>query len=139
MKTITTIDYIVRNTWLKIAKMYNNEASKFNSTMVNGFTLLSIDPKTGTPSTKLGPKMGIQPTSLSRTIKNLEALQLIERIPSSKDKRSVIIKLTPQGLLKRNISKQIVLNFNDKVINAVSKEDLEAFIRVAEAIQKLED
>ena len=32
--------------------------------------LLSIDPEKGTPSTSLGPKMGMEATSLSRTLKN---------------------------------------------------------------------
>jgi len=137
MNNKTTIDYIIRNTWLKIAKMYNDEASKFGSTMVTGFALLSIDPKLGTPSTQLGPKMGIQPTSLSRTIKNMEELGFIERIPSTKDKRSVIICLTEKGRIMRNISKQTVLTFNDKVEASISKEDLEAFIRVSETISKL--
>ena len=137
MNSKLTIDYIIRNTWLKIAKMYNDEAAKFDSTMVTGFTLLSIDPKTGTPSTQLGPKMGIQPTSLSRTIKGLEERGLIERVPHEKDKRSVIIRLTQDGLIMRNVSKQIVLNFNDKVLDSVSKEDLDTFIRVSNTIREL--
>lgn len=137
MNSKMTIDYIIRNTWLKIAKMYNDEAAKFDSTMVTGFTLLSIDPKTGTPSTQLGPKMGIQPTSLSRTIKGLEERGLIERVPHEKDKRSVIIRLTQDGLIMRNVSKQIVLNFNDKVLDSVSKQDLDTFIRVSNTIREL--
>ncbi len=137
MENKTTIDYIIRNTWLKIAKMYNDEATKFGSTMVTGFALLSIDPKSGTPSTQLGPKMGIQPTSLSRTIKNLEELGFIERVPSTIDKRSVIIHLTDKGRIMRNISKQTVLTFNDKVEHAISKEDLDTFIRVSETIKNL--
>ena len=41
-------------------------ASKFEATMATAFTLLSIDPKKGTPSTSLGPKMGMESTSLSK-------------------------------------------------------------------------
>ena len=74
-----TIDYILRTTWLAVTKMYNEEASQFESTMATGFTLLSIDPETGTPSTALGPKMGMEATSLSRTLKNIEEKGLIER------------------------------------------------------------
>ena len=54
-----TIDHLLRATWQAIARMYNEEASKYNSTMATGFALLSIDPKKGTPSTALGPKMGL--------------------------------------------------------------------------------
>ena len=39
------IDQYLRSTWLTVQKMYNEQASQFNSTMVMGFTLLSIDPK----------------------------------------------------------------------------------------------
>ena len=48
-----TIDYVLRATWISIAKMYNEEASKEGSTMATGFALLSIDPENGTPSTSL--------------------------------------------------------------------------------------
>ncbi len=74
-----TIDYVLRTTWLAVTKMYNEEAAKFDSTMATGFTLLSIDPENGTPSTSLGPKMGMEATSLSRTLKSMEEKGLIER------------------------------------------------------------
>lgn len=64
-----TIDYVLRATWQAVARMYNEEAKGFGSTMAVGFTLLSIDPKKGTPSTALGPKMGMEATSLSRILK----------------------------------------------------------------------
>ena len=59
-----TIDYVLRTTWLAVQKMYNEEASKFEATMATAFTLLSIDPKKGTPSTSLGPKIGIHNLNL---------------------------------------------------------------------------
>lgn len=74
-----TIDYILRTTWLAVNKMYNEEASQFGTTMSTGFALLSIDPEKGTPSTSLGPKMGMEATSLSRTLKTMEEKGLIIR------------------------------------------------------------
>ncbi len=62
MKDIT-IDYALRTTWQAVTRMYNEEASKFESTMATGFALLSIDPEEGTPSTSLGPRMGMEATS----------------------------------------------------------------------------
>ena len=73
-----TIDYVLRTTWLSVQKMYNEEAAKFESTMATGFTLLSIDPDIGTPSTALGPKMGMEATSLSRILKTMENKGLIK-------------------------------------------------------------
>ena len=72
-----TIDYLLRSTWMGVTKMYNEEAGKKGSTMATGFALISIDPDEGTPSTSLGPKMGIVATSLSRTLKNI---RLKERV-----------------------------------------------------------
>ena len=80
-----TIDYVLRTTWLAVTKMYNEQAIKFDSTMATGFTLLNIDPEQGTPSTSLGPKMGMEATSLSRILKTMEERGLIERKPNPDD------------------------------------------------------
>ena len=82
-----TIDYLFRSTWLAINKMYNEEAAKFNSTISVGFTLLSIDTEKGTPSTALGPKMGIESTSLTRTLKNMEDQGLITKKKESRGRK----------------------------------------------------
>lgn len=132
-----TIDQYLRSTWLAIQKMYNEEASKFNSTMVMGFTLLSIDPKGGTPSTSLGPKMGVEPTSLSRTLKKLEERGLIVRKPNPEDGRSVLIVLTKEGLEMRDVSKEVVLKFYDALDERISRSDLKVFYQVLDTINSI--
>ncbi len=136
MKDIT-IDYALRATWQAVARMYNEEAKIFDTTMAVGFTLLSIDPKTGTPSTALGPKMGMEATSLSRILKSMEVKGLIERKPNPNDGRGVLIHLTPFGLEKRSDSKAVVLQFNEVVKASVSKEKLDCFFEVMETINQL--
>ncbi len=136
MKEIT-IDYALRATWQAVARMYNEEAKKFGSTMAVGFTLLSIDPKTGTPSTALGPKMGMEATSLSRILKRMEDQELIERRPNPKDGRGVLIHLTEFGLEKRRDSKDAVLRFNETVRTHVSEDKLKSFFEVTETINEL--
>ena len=42
----------------------------------------------GTPSTQLGPNMGMESTSLSRSLKKLEELGIIKRIHEKKIKKS---------------------------------------------------
>src|SRR5690554_4423743 len=128
------IDQYLRSTWLAVQKMYNEQASKFNSTMVFGFTLLSIDPKNGTPSTALGPKMGVESTSLSRTLKNLEERGLIVRKPNPEDGRSVLIVLTEDGLTMRNVSKEVVLRFYEAINENISQEELTTFFNVLQKI-----
>ena len=132
-----TIDYVLRATWMSVMKMYNEEANKKQSTMATGFALISIDPEQGTPSTALGPKMGIEATSLSRTLKSMEEKGLIERKPNPLDGRGVLIHLTPFGKEMREFSKGVVLRFDEVVKENVSNEDLETFKRVADNILNL--
>jgi len=132
-----TIDYLLRTTWLSVQKMYNEEAAKFGSTMATGFTLLSIDPEHGTPSTSLGPKMGMEPTSLSRILKTMDELGLIERKPNPDDGRGVLIHLTEFGREKRAYSREKVLTFNEAIKKTISEEKLNHFYEVAETINDL--
>lgn len=132
-----TIDYILRTTWLMVQKMYNEEAAKFESTMATGFTLLSIDPEKGTPSTALGPKMGMEATSLSRILKTMEGRGLIERHPNPKDGRGVLIHLTEFGREKRDYSREKVLTFNETIRRNVSEEKMDHFYEVAELIMDM--
>ena len=132
-----TIDYLLRTTWLSVSKMYNEEAAKFDSTMATGLTLLSIDQEKGTPSTSLGPKMGMEATSLSRILKTMEKRGLIERRANPEDGRSVLIYLTDFGREKRAYSREKVLTFNETIKNNVSEEKLRHFYEVAELINDM--
>ena len=132
-----TIDYILRTTWLAVTKMYNEEASQFDSTMATGFALLSIDPEDGTPSTSLGPKMGMEATSLSRTLKMMEEKELIVRKPNPEDGRGVLIFLTDFGKEKREYSRERVLTFNNAIRDNISEEKMNHFYEVAELINDM--
>jgi len=132
-----TVDQVLRSTWQSIAKMYNEEASKYNSSMAAGFALLSIDPKKGTPSTSLGPKMGMEATSLSRTLRSLEKKKLIKREPNPNDGRSVLIYLTEKGKINRDASRVAVLKFNQAIKNELGDESLENFHNTIEKINDL--
>jgi DNA-binding MarR family transcriptional regulator len=132
-----TIDYILRATWMGVMKMYNEEAGKKGSTMATGFALISIDPDEGTPSTALGPKMGMEATSLSRTLKSMEEKGLIKRKPNPLDGRGVLIHLTPFGKEMRDFSKSVVLQFDEAVQESIPKEELQTFKKVANTILEL--
>ncbi len=132
-----TIDYILRATWMSVSKMYNEQASVKGSTMSTGFALISIDPETGTPSTALGPKMGMEATSLSRTLKMMENKGLIERRKNPEDGRSVLIHLTDFGLEMRDFSKSVVKTFDQVVKNEIEPEKIETFLEVAYKINEI--
>lgn len=131
-----TFDSALRSTWQLVSKMYNKEASKFDSTMATGFALLSIDAE-GTPSTNLGPKMGIEPTSLSRLLNTMERKGLIIRSKNPNDGRSVLINLTPFGRQKREDSKAVVLKFNEELNNKLSTQKVKHFFEVIQSIREI--
>ncbi|WP_396196422.1 MarR family winged helix-turn-helix transcriptional regulator [Flavobacterium sp.] len=132
-----TIDYIIKSTWQAIARMYNEEATKYGATMATGYTLLSIDKEKGTPSTSLGPKMGMEATSLTRTLKMLEERELISKKKNPSDGRGVLLYLTEEGKEKRELSKNTVLQFNDTIKKHTTEEQLKNFVEVAEIINQL--
>ena len=130
-----TIDSALRSTWQLVSRMYNKEASKFDSTMATGFALLSIDPD-GTPSTTLGPKMGMESTSLSRLLNTMEERKLIYRTQNPNDGRSILIHLTSFGKEKRDDSKAVVLHFNKKIEDSLSAEKINIFFEVMNCIKE---
>ena len=137
MNKHTSIDHQLRATWQAVAKVYNEQAAKHDSTMATAFVLLNIDKEKGTPSTALGPLMGMEPTSLSRILKNMGDKGAISREKNPDDGRSVLIKLTDYGKEMRKVSKGHVIQFNETVINNVTEKDLEGFFKVTEVINKL--
>lgn len=137
MQKEQTIDHVLRATWQSVAKMYNEQAVKHDSTMAMAFVLLNINIENGTPSTALGPQMGMEPTSLSRILKNMEEKGAIYREKNPEDGRGVLIKLTNFGIEKRNISKQHVIQFNNAIKANISEEKIKHFFEVTQTINKL--
>lgn len=132
-----SIDHQLRATWQAVAKLYNERAAKHDSTMATAFVLLNIDYENGTPSTALGPLMGMEPTSLSRILKSMEDKGAISREKNPEDGRSVIIKLTDYGKEMREVSKESVITFNNTIREHVTEEELENFFKVTSTINKL--
>jgi DNA-binding MarR family transcriptional regulator len=139
MKPEETLDFHIRWAWTKISRLYNNEAAKFGGTMSIGFVLLNID-KEGTPSTKLGPKMGMESRSLTRTLKSMEEKGLIERKADQNDGRMVRVFLTKTGKEMRETSKDVVLRLNETLQQKIPQGKLNTFFEVMETInQALEE
>ena len=131
-----TIDHELRYTWQTVSKMYNEEASKIGGSMAIGFALLSLNPKKGTPSTSLGPKMGMESRSLTRSLKSMLDRKLIRKKTDPKDKRKVRIYLTKKGIEYRKIASKNVKVFNERVFSKISSEELNAFYKVLEAVDQ---
>ncbi|MBK7240621.1 MAG: winged helix-turn-helix transcriptional regulator [Flavobacteriales bacterium] len=136
MKPEETIDFPIRKVWSRISRLYNSEASKYGGTMAIGQILLSIDPG-GTPSTKLGPKMGMESRSLVRILQNMDVEGLIKRVPCGDDKRIVRIHLTAKGKKMRDVSRDTVIKFNEAVQSRFTKNQLDSFRAVMTELDRI--
>ena len=105
--------------------------------MAVAMALLYIDYEKGTPSTALGPSMGMEATSLSRILKNMEERGFIYREKNPDDGRSVYIKLTKLGIEKREVSKSSVNQFNKAIRENISEEKINHFFEVIETVNRL--
>lgn len=132
-----TIDYTLRTTWQAVARLYNEQAAHYDGSMAIGFALLSIDKDKGTPATEISARMGMEATSLTRTLKTLTEKGLITKRKNPKDGRGVLCYLTDLGKEKRELSKNTVIQFNELIKSSVAPEKLMHFFEVAETINQL--
>jgi MarR family transcriptional regulator, organic hydroperoxide resistance regulator len=136
MRREETVDHNIKSAWHAISRMYNQQAGKHDITTSIGFVLLNIHTD-GTPATKIAPLMGLEARSLTRMLKTMEEKKLIYREPDSVDKRSVRIFLTELGKTKKEISRETVLYFNNKVRDLVPESKLKIFFEVMNEINQL--
>ena len=129
-------DFILKNTWQAVARMYNEEASKYDGTMAIGFALLNIDKLNGTSVSDLASGLGIETTSITRLLNAMGEKKLILKKRNPKDGRGVIVYLTEYGLEKRELSKKSVIRFNETIRKNVSTEDFLGFKNVTNKINE---
>ena len=137
MKADQTVDNHVKCAWHTIANFYNRIASQYGLSQATGYVLLNIDSKKGTPATSIAPMMGMKTNSLSRVLKNMEDDGLIYRQKSIEDGRLVNIFLTPKGREKKNITKKVVREYNQFILDNIPKDKQSIFFEVMSDIKKL--
>ena len=124
----------IRSSWIEIFKFYNEQNSKEIGTLSTAFVLMTINEKYGTQVTKIAPRMGMEPNSLSRLLKSLEEKELVFKRKDTKDKRKVYICLSENGLKLRNIAAERLFSLEKSIKDKISTTDLSAFYKVTDAI-----
>jgi len=138
MELNSTVELHVRTASLALSRMYNAIAAKYGITQTIGYILI-FTTREGIPPSKIASLLGMKKSSLTRIIQKMEDDGCIIRKEDPNDKRITRIFLTPKGVERRKIAKTTVLEFNDKLVETVPKEDYEAFARVSRTIEKLSD
>ncbi|MEZ4687190.1 MAG: MarR family transcriptional regulator [Bacteroidia bacterium] len=151
------IGFEIKMAWLSISKMYNIVSAKAHEayresaiaqkfgmdkagtgiTTNVGFVLLHIDVEAGTPSTKIASLMGMEPGSLTRMVKKMEADGLIYRKDDPCDKRISLIFPTEKGMQVRAIAREVVIDFNKEVQSRIPEEKLTIFFEVIDELNDI--
>lgn len=137
LKREDTVCFNIKSSWLAISRMYNTAGVEYEVGASLGYVLLNVDLDEGTPATKIGPILGMEPRSMTRMIKSMEENGLIYRQPDANDKRMVRIFLTEKGREKRELAKIAVIAFNSAVRERISPEKLDAFFEVISEINQI--
>lgn len=136
MKPEETVDYSLKIVWQTVANKYNQIASEYGITQALGYMLINIHAE-GTAVSQIATLSGVKSTSLSRMLKNMEELGLIYRQADPHDKRSVKIFLTPFGIQKRNIAKNVVRQFNEYLNAHITDKERLQLIKSLNKINQL--
>ena len=139
MRKEKTVDFHIKWAWHSVSRMYNNYAARYDMTMAIGYVLLNIDIEKGTPATKIGPSIGMEPRSLTRMLKSLEERGWIKRETDETDKRFVNVYLTEEGKVKREVARQGVITFNQMVREQIPLDKLVVFFDVIKDLNRLVD
>ena len=99
--------------------------------------LFNIDTKEGTPSTQIGPLLGMEATSLTRTMNLLEQKGIIKRVRDVNDARVMRVFLTEKGIKKKEVSKKTVKDFNKMVIERIGEDKIKMFNEMVEQIAQI--
>ncbi|QQR98153.1 MAG: MarR family transcriptional regulator [Sphingobacteriales bacterium] len=126
--------YNVRKSWLGITKFYNDMTTKYGGTISMAFVLLALYEEDGVPVTKIAPRIGMEPNSLSRILKELEQKNILFRKKSNDDSRVVHICLTEDGKNLRKLALKSVFNLEKEIKSELNEEDLKGFFKVMEHV-----
>ncbi len=137
MKKERSIDFNIKRAWHAISRMYSQYGQDFEISPSSGFVLLNIDAEKGTPATKIAPLMGLEARSLTRILKTLEDKKWIIRKKDPLDGRLVRIFLTKIGREKRAFSSGSVKAFNNHILEKITQQELQAFLKVTTIINDI--
>lgn len=126
------LNYINR----KILRFLSLNLKKYNITTEQWSTLLNLLEKDGVNQKELAKKVDKDQATLVRILDILEKKKLVVRKKSSKDRRSFLIYLTPEG---KNLEKEVypfIESLFKTIINGISKDQINLFIDTLNKFEK---
>ncbi len=133
-----SIEYETVKLYYHIATEMTNQAkSKYkniNHHSGQSSCLLFLDGREGVDQNELSAHMGIRPTSLSELLAKLEKKGFITRAPSSQNRRTYFVSITPAGHAEAEKSKKLILEDGCKLLEPLTEEEKTTFYGILEKI-----
>ena len=126
--------YHIRTSWFSIAKFYNDMTEKYGGSISSAFVLMALYEEEGVPVTRIAPRIGMEPNSLSRILKELERKRAIKRKRDKVDSRIVNISLTEKGKELRKSALKSVFHLEKLITREMTEEQLKDFFAVVEQV-----
>lgn len=126
---------------LGIMKKYTNDCCA-QVTLAQCHTLVEIGRATSLSLKELSALLGLDISTMSRTVDTLVKKNLVDRVSDSQDRRSVRITLTPEGLLLYSHIETENDSYFSELYHSIPQEDqiqvLKSLKVLAEAFQKID-
>jgi DNA-binding MarR family transcriptional regulator len=125
-----SLDIKLKTAWHLVDRKYNHLANQYDLSSTMALILLTIDPNTGTPVTKIGPALGLNSRGLSRLFDSLEEKKLIKRKTDKSDARKSLVTLTSQGIKRRELLNENFKQINQKITQQLGEKKTETLIKL---------
>jgi DNA-binding MarR family transcriptional regulator len=127
---------LLKNTWQKLSRYYNQRLSGYDLTVPKALLLLEISPESGKNPKSLAKSLDLENSSITGLLDRLEKQGLVKRRPDPKDRRGILIFLTPEGIAARQAITTLVEAMDRRIREAISGDDTKTFRRVMAIISK---
>jgi len=91
--------------------------------------LFSLRPGGGALIGDVARSIGVGASGLSGLVDRMEALDLVKRVHDPKDRRSIRLVLTAQGLAARDVAKARAVAINARLVEGFSDQELDTVAR----------
>lgn len=127
---------VIKNTWQKLSRYYNQRLAQFDLSVPKALLLLEITPGSGENPKHLAGELDLENSSMTGLLDRLEKQGLIERQRDPRDRRGVLVFLTPQGVTARETIKHLVEELDRKLQEALAPEEVRVFRKAMSVIGK---
>lgn len=127
---------IVKNTWQKIARYYNHRLATYGLSVPQALLLLELSLTAGINPHFLSERLTLDSSSTTGLLGRMEKSGLLERRADSKDRRKVLVFLTPQGAELQQSIFALVGEIDDRIGQRIPSEETAVFRKVTSMIAR---